>query len=131
VTLGDDLVVFESVNAASQGVALFVDLRVESGWSATGRSFVVAMGVLIGFGGDGGTPTQVPVRLGRVRLVCQHPVGLVRGRPPAAEAPIRSNTAASNRLSPRCPALSSDNGFDPARSEMHLGGPRPQERPNT
>lgn len=74
---GHGSVSFESVDAALHGVALFVDLRVESGWSAASGAKLTAVGVLVGLARDGrgdSTLAQVgAVRPGGVRLVGQDP----------------------------------------------------------
>src|SRR5256886_3494606 len=72
-------VTLESVDAALDGVALFVDLGGECGWPAALGSLGAAVRVLVGLGRDGGldaTLAQVrAVGLGGVSLVGQHPVG--------------------------------------------------------
>src|SRR5205814_1027448 len=78
VSGGHGPVALEPVDAALDGVALFVDLSVEGGWPAALGSLGAAVGILVGLAWDGGldaAPTQVgPVGLGRVRLVGQDPV---------------------------------------------------------
>src|SRR2546430_14364127 len=71
-------VTLESVDAALDGVALFVDLGVECGWPAALGSLGAAVRVLVRLGRDGGLDgTLAQVRsggLGGVALVGPHPV---------------------------------------------------------
>lgn len=87
---GHGSVVFELVDAAFDGVTLSVEGGVEAGWPAAFGAFGAAVGVLVGFAGDGGldaTAAQVGAVGGRgVGLVGEHPVG--SGPGPSA-APVR------------------------------------------
>jgi hypothetical protein len=70
---------FEQVDAALDGVAGFVSDSLEQWWPAAGRSFLAAVGLLVGLDRDGGTDSasaQVgTVGVAGVGLVGQDPVG--------------------------------------------------------
>jgi hypothetical protein len=76
VSGGDGAVAFEPVDAALDGVALLVDLRVERWWTAAVGSFVLAVADLVGFLRDGAPDTPPS----QIAAVGSGSVGLVRQR---------------------------------------------------
>ena len=82
---GQGAVAFEPVDAALDGVPLFVDLAVEGGWPAPGPAPVFAVLDAVGLLGDSGRDTALTqvdtVRAGSVGLIAQDPVRAGAGSP--------------------------------------------------
>ncbi len=135
---GDGPVAFEPVDAAFDGVPLFVDLRVEGGWPAAVVAPVLAVLKAVSLLGDGGgdaASAQVAAVGARpVGLVAQDPVwagaGPARAQP---ETVIWSRTVVNWGLSPCCPAvITMDGGFWPCstvRWILVVRPPRDRPRP--
>jgi hypothetical protein len=130
-------VAFEPVDAAFDGVPLFVGLAVEGGWPAAGAAPVLAVGDPVGWLGDGALDAASAqpgaVAAGPVGLAPRAQSGRVRARPgPSRGTAIWSRTVANWGLSPRCPAvMRMDRGFWPCPTTRWILVDRPpRDRPS-